>query len=137
MPSLIPDSHRDLLEGPIIVAFATIMPDGHPQVTPVWCTYDGTYVIVNATADRQKHHNILARPDVTVMAVDPDNQFRFIEVRGVVEDIVEDETGDNMNSLALLYTGKPKRYGIEAPPKEESMRLMYMIKPTRVNFAQG
>ncbi len=137
MSALIPDSHKDLLEGPVIVAFATIMPDGHPQVTPVWCAYDGTHVIVNATAERQKHKNIIARPDVTVMAVDPQNQFRFIEVRGVVEDIVEDDDGENMNSLALLYTGKPKRYGIEAPPKEESLRLMYMIKPLKVNLGRG
>ena len=131
----IPDSHRDLLDRPIIAAFATIMPDGRPQVTPVWCNYDGTHVIVNATSGRQKHRNIIDRPQVTLMLVDPLNQFRFMEVRGIVEDITPDDGGENMNMLALQYTGKPKRYGIEAPPREVDERLLYKIKPLKVNVA--
>jgi len=87
MSSIIPESHRDLLERHIIAAFATIMSDGHPQVTPVWCSYDGTHIIVNATADRQKHKNILRDSRVSIMAFDPDNQFRYIEIRGIVEEI--------------------------------------------------
>src|SRR5690606_3994162 len=66
MTSLIPDSHRDLLDRPIIVALATTMPDNTIQVTPVWCSYDGTHIIVNATAVRQKHRNMRDRPHVTV-----------------------------------------------------------------------
>lgn len=135
MPSIIPETHRDLLEGPIIVALATLMPDGYPQVTPVWCSYDGIHIIVNATADRQKHKNMVARPQVTVMAFDPQNQFRYLEVRGIVEEITAEGGGESMNELALLYTGKPKRYGIEAPPREVSERLLYKIRPVHVNYA--
>lgn len=133
MSPLIPESHRDLLDDPIIVAFGTIMPDGHPQITPVWCSYDGTRIIVNATANRQKHLNILARPNVTIMAYDPKNQFRYIEVRGIVEEITAEGGGESMNQLSLLYTGKPKRYGIEAPPQDVDERLLYKIKPIHVN----
>jgi PPOX class probable F420-dependent enzyme len=135
MTALIPESHRDLLDGPIIVALATLMPDRQPQVTPVWCSYDGSHVIVNATADRQKHHNMVQRPQVTVMAFDPENQFRYIEVRGIVEEITAESGGESMNELSLLYTGKPKRYGIEAPPREVSERLLYKIRPVRVHTA--
>jgi PPOX class probable F420-dependent enzyme len=132
MSAKIPEAYRDLLDRPIIVALATLMPDGHPQVTPVWCSYDGTHIIVNATANRQKHRNMVARPQVTVMAFDPDNQFRFIEVRGIVEEITADGGGESMNELAMLYTGKPKRYGIEAPAREVEERLLYKIKPVHV-----
>lgn len=135
MTSLIPDSHRDLLERPIIVAFGTLMPDGHPQITPVWCSYDGTHIVVNATAGRQKHRNVLERPQVTIMAFDPDNQFRYIEIRGLVEEITTEGGGESMNELALAYTGKPKRYGIEAPPREVDERYLYKIKPVHVNTA--
>ena len=135
MASLIPDSHKDLLERPIIVSFGTIMPDGQIQITPVWCSYDGTHIIVNATAGRQKHRNIVARPQVTLMAFDPLNQFRYIEVRGIVEEITAEGGGESMNALALQYTGKPKRYGIEAPPREVDERLLYKIKPTKVRTA--
>ncbi len=62
MTATIPNSHRDLLDGPVIAALATLMPDGQPQLTPVWCSYDGTYVIVNVTAERQKAKNMAARP---------------------------------------------------------------------------
>lgn len=135
MTSLIPDSHKDLLERPIIVAFGTIMPDGQIQITPVWCSYDGTHIIINATAGRQKHRNVLARPHVTIMAFDSLNQFRYIEVRGIVEEITAEGGGESMNELALQYTGKPKRYGIEAPPRDVDERLLYKIKPITVNTA--
>jgi PPOX class probable F420-dependent enzyme len=137
MTAQIPESHRDLLDGPIIAALATLMPDGQPQVTPVWCSYDGTYVIVNATADRQKHKNMVERPRVTLMVVDPQNQFRYLEIRGVVEVITAEGGGESMNELSLLYTGKPKRYGIEAPPREALERLLYKIKPTHVNHSKA
>lgn len=133
MPSMIPDSHRDLLDRPIIAALATTMPDNTIQVTPVWCSYDGTHVIVNATADRQKHNNMRDRPHVTLMAFDTDNQFRYIEIRGLVEEITAEGGGESMNELSLLYTDKPKRYGIEALPREELERLLYKIKPLKVN----
>lgn len=135
MTSTIPESHRDLLDGPIIAALATLMPNSQIQVTPVWCSYDGTHVIVNATADRQKHKNMVERPDVTLMLFDPQNQFRYLEIRGVVEAITAAGGGENMNELSLLYTGKPRRYGIEVPPREVSERLLYKIKPTHVNFS--
>ncbi len=135
MAAHIPDSHRDLVDGPVIAALATLMPDGQPQVTPVWCSYDGTYVIVNATADRQKHKNMAERPRVTLMMFDPHNQFRYLEIRGLVEEITAEGGGESMNELSLLYTGQPKRYGIEAPARAVSERLLYKIRPTQVNYS--
>ncbi len=129
----IPDSHRDLLDRAIIAALATVMPDGQVQVTPVWCSYDGTHVIVNATADRQKHKNMVERPQVTLMLFDPQNQFRYLEIRGVVEEITAEGGGESMNEMSLVYMGKPKRYGIEAPAREVLERLLYKIMPTHVN----
>ncbi len=135
MGATIPDSHRYLLDSGILVSLATLMPDGQIQVTPVWCSYDGNYVIVNATADRQKHKNMVERPNVTIMVFDPQNQFRYLEVRGVVEVITAEGGGESMNELSLLYTGKPKRYGIEAPSRDILERLLYKIKPLHVNVS--
>jgi PPOX class probable F420-dependent enzyme len=132
MIAAIPESHLDLLTEPITVALVTMMPDGHPQCHPVWCDYDGTYIRVNAGSGRQKGRNMHRDPRVTVLAVDPQDSFRYLEVRGIVEDIVIDETGNHMNALSLQYTGKPKRYGIEAPPREVDTRIIYKIRPTRV-----
>ncbi|MBI1276810.1 MAG: TIGR03618 family F420-dependent PPOX class oxidoreductase [Anaerolineaceae bacterium] len=135
MGSEIPESHRDLLDSAVLASLATLMPDGQIQVTPVWCSYDCSYVIVNATADRQKHKNMVERPHVTLMLFDPDNQFRYMEIRGIVEVITAEGGGESMNELSLKYTGKPKRYGIEAPAREVLERLLYKIRPLRVNVS--
>lgn len=133
---MIPDSHLDLLMESVTVALVTMMPDGQPQCTPVWCDYDGTHILVNAGIGRQKDRNIRRNPKVTVLAVDPANSYRFLEVRGVVDEITEDGAEDNMNALSLQYRGIPKRYGDGAPPKEVEARVIYKIRPVRV-IARG
>ena len=132
----IPDSHTDLLTEPVTVSFVTMMPDGQPQCTPVWCDYDGTHILVNAGIGRQKDRNIRRNPKVTVLAIDPQDSYRFLEVRGVVDEITEEGAEDNMNNLSLQYRGVPKRYGDGAPPREVERRVVYKIKPVRV-IARG
>ena len=101
----IPTEYRDLLVRPVLVSFATVMPDGQPQVTPVWIDYDGTYLRVNTAAGRQKHRNMEARPQVTILAIDPDNSGRYLEVRGTVVRI-DPEGGDaHIDALARKYLG--------------------------------
>ena len=72
----IPDKYLDLLERPVVVTLATIMPGGEPQLTPVWCNYDGRHIWVNTTRARQKWRNMRARPQVSILAVDPEKWWR-------------------------------------------------------------
>lgn len=72
----IPDKYRDLLDRPIVVSLATLMSDGSPQVQPVWCSFDGTHILVNTEKGRQKYRNMSRRPAVTVLAIDPDDDTR-------------------------------------------------------------
>ena len=62
----VPDSHKSLLTAPVLAHLATLMPDGRPQVHPVWCDYDGTFLRVNAADDRQKTRNLRLRRWATV-----------------------------------------------------------------------
>lgn len=64
MPTTIPGSHRDLIDGPVLVTFTTIMPDGQPQSTIVWCNSDGDHILVNSVAGRRKDKNIRRDPRV-------------------------------------------------------------------------
>lgn len=128
----IPDSHRDLLTSGVTVALTTLMPDGHPQCTPVWCDYDGVHILVNAGIGRQKDHNIRRDRRVNILAIDPANPYRYLEVRGVVEVITEEDAEESMSALALKYTGQPKRYGQGAPPHEVEARVVYKIRPEHV-----
>lgn len=127
----IPESYRDLLERPVVVSLATVSPSGQPQVTPVWVDYDGTYVRVNSARGRQKVGNMTARSQVTVLAVDPDNPYRWLQVQGSVEQITEDGAVDHINQLSLKYTGEPDYYK-NNPMRGKETRVMFKIVPTNV-----
>lgn len=135
MTEQIPESHIDLLNDPVYVNLATVMPDGQPQVTVVWASYDGEYVLINSTRDRQKTRNIERHPKVTVLAVDPDNPYHYLEIRGEVEEITEEGALEHIDQLAQQYAGVDKYYGGVAPADMEGKqtRVIYKIKPTHVN----
>lgn len=129
MSTKIPDTHHDLLDGPVVVMLATVMPDGQPQVTPVWASRSGDEVWVNSAKGRQKDKNMRERPQATVSAVDPANPYRWIEVRGnVVETVEGDAALEHINALAHTYMGKD--YPLLQEGEE---RVIYKIAPTRAN----
>lgn len=128
----IPEKYRDLLERPVTVSLATILPDGRPQVTPVWCDLDNGHIRVNTAKGRRKHRDMVERPDVTVMALDPDNSFRYVEVRGRVVDITEDGADAHIDKLAKEYLG------VDLYPNhtDDETRIICTIEP-QVISAQG
>lgn len=128
----IPDQYTDLLTEPVTVGLATLLPDGQPQVTPVWVDFDGTYVKVNTSANRQKARDMQARPQVTVLAIDPKNPQRYLEVRGKVVNITEEGALEHIDKMAKKYAGLDKYPWLQ--PGE--VRVIAYIEPTRV-YAQG
>src|SRR5512140_2085873 len=81
----IPESHLDLLTKPVHGVLTTMMPDGQPQSSLVWCDYDGECACVNTTLQRQKGRNLLRDPKVSLLIVDPENTGRFLSIRGDAE----------------------------------------------------
>jgi PPOX class probable F420-dependent enzyme len=134
MSATIPESHRDLLEGPIYVTLATVMPDGQPHATIVWCSYDGSHVLINTRRGTQKERNMRKRSMATIMAIDPQNPYRYLEIRGSVDEITEEGGLDHINQLAQLYANKPTFYGGVAPAEMEDkvVRVICKIRPRRV-----
>ncbi len=135
MTTTIPDSHRDLLEGPVYVTLATVMPDGQPQLTIVWANYDGTHIKINTARGRQKDKNLKARPQTTILAMDPNDGYRWLEVRGVVAEMTEEGAVDHIDELCELYTGKSPYYGTFRTPerRHQETRVIVKIRPVRVN----
>ncbi len=126
--AMIPETFYDLLDGPVVVWLATLMADGQPQVTPVWCSRHGNEVWVNSAVGRQKDINMKTRPQVTVGALDPTNPYRYLEIRGRVVETVEGPAAhEHIEALSQLYFGRPYPYG--APGEQ---RCIYKIEPTRV-----
>ncbi|QKT06409.1 PPOX class F420-dependent oxidoreductase [Gordonia sp. X0973] len=123
--SVIPDSHRDLLTRPLYAHLATIRPDGSPQVNPMWFSWDGEFVYFTNTTNRQKYKNVSANPHVAFSVNDPEQPYRYLEVRGVVERIDEDSTG-------ALFAALADRYGLamDGPPGDVEHRVVYVVRPT-------
>lgn len=128
MNNKIPDSHVDLLKGPVYVQLASHMKDGSIQVHPVWCSYEGTYILINSAKGRVKDKNIRLNPSVTVFAGDPCDPERWIEVRGTVAEITEDGADGHLDDLSeLYYKERPCRFH-----KKGVIRVIYKVKPERV-----
>ena len=129
MSNTIPDKYRDLFEKKAFGQLATLMNDGSPQVTPVWCDFDGKHVRVNSALGRVKDKNVRRNPKVAISLQDPDNPYRYITVRGTVEEITQAGADDHIDALAKKYLGKDKYPG--RTPGE--VRVIYKIRPDRVS----
>jgi PPOX class probable F420-dependent enzyme len=134
MPVPIPESHRDLLCQPAHGVLTTMMPDGQPQSSVVWVDYDGCYVRINTTLERQKGRNMQANPKVTLLVIDPANTSRWIEVRGRVIEMTADGAADHADMLTRRYRGKQHFYGDVYPVEQQAKetRVIVKIMPIRV-----
>ena len=133
MVALIPDSHQDLLDRRVFVTATTLMPDGTPQSSVVWWDYEGDLIRVNTARGRQKEKNLLRNPKITLLAVDPDDGYRWLEIRGVVESITEEGGRDHIEKLSRKYENQ-KYYGgfnTRRNPEDET-RVIVNIRPVRV-----
>jgi PPOX class probable F420-dependent enzyme len=124
----IPDSFKDLLQKKAFANVATVNADGTPQVTPVWVDYDGTHVRFNTAKGRVKDRNLRRNPAVALTVVDPDNAYRYIQVRGKVRRITENGADAHIDALAKKYTGQD-RYAHRQPGE---VRVIYKIALERV-----
>ena len=125
---IVPDSHADLLqdEPPALAYLATIMPDGSPQVTPLWFNTDGTHILVSSAKGRVKDRNMRARPRVALIIQDPRKDNRYVQIRGRVVEISEVGALEHMDQLSMKYR---KRHWQAV---EGQMRVMYKILPESV-----
>ena len=120
-----PNKFLDLLqeETKALLYLATIMPDGSPQVTPVWFNTDGDDVLINTNEGRVKDKNMKARPQVAMTIQDPDEQERYLGIRGEVVSYTKEGADEHINQLSLKYKNRPWTY------RAGQQRIIYRIKP--------
>lgn len=125
----IPAGFMDLMtEKTAFAHIATVMPDGTPQVTPVWFDYTNGVVRVNTAKGRVKARNMREGSAVALSILDPDNAYRYIQIRGRVRRATEQGAEAHIDSLARKYLGKDK-YPFARPGE---VRIMYEIEPGSV-----
>src|SRR5689334_15001332 len=109
MAATIPDNFRDLLEKKVAFAnLATVLGDGSPQVTPVWFDYANGHLRVNTALGRVKARTLKPGAKVALSIMDPDNAYRYIQIRGHVTRTTQDGADPHIDSLAKKYLGKDK-----------------------------
>ena len=107
---------------------ATLMPDGTPQVTPVWFDYRDGAIRVNSARGRVKDRNMKEGAAVALSILDPDNPYRYLQIRGRVRKVTEEGAAAHIDSLAKKYIGQDK-YPWSKPG---DVRVTYEIEPRRV-----
>lgn len=121
----VPEKYQDLLKGANFAHVATIGPGGEPQNNPVWVDWDGTHIKFSQTKTRQKLRNVGRDPRVAMSVVDPENPYRYLEVRGIVDHIEEDPQNDFINAMAKKYMGVDE-YLYHQPGEE---RVVVYVEP--------
>jgi PPOX class probable F420-dependent enzyme len=127
-----PASHADLLDRPLFAHLATVRPDGSPQSSVMWFAWDGSVIRITHTRTRQKFANLAHEPRVALSIADPDDQYRFLEVRGRVESVTDDD------GQASFYKSLQHRYGMDYPVSDAAVRVVVAIRPDKyVAVASG
>ncbi|HSL31425.1 MAG TPA: TIGR03618 family F420-dependent PPOX class oxidoreductase [Anaerolineales bacterium] len=125
-----PAEFRDLFqdETKALLYLATLMADGSPQLTPVWFSADEEHILVNTNEGRTKDRNMRARPRVAMVIQDPDNQDRYLGMRGDVIGYTREGADEHINRLSLKYYNKPWTY------REGQRRVIFRIKPSHFDL---
>jgi len=127
----IPETHMDLISDDVqsYAYLATSMPDGSPQVTPVWFNTDDMHLLINSAKGRVKDRNMRARPNIAVAIHSQDKPYRYIQLRGEVVEITEVDARQHINELSKKYTGNP-HYTLNDP---DEVRVIYKLLPKRIH----
>jgi PPOX class probable F420-dependent enzyme len=130
----IPPDFLDLADGPPVAALSTVMLDGQPQTTAVWCDYDGEYVRVNTMRGFRKEKNMRRNPRVTLLCYDPAEPLRALEIRGLVVEMTEVGAMAHLDELAWRYTGAAPYFGACVPHelRQTEIPILCKIRPTHV-----
>lgn len=126
--TVIPESHRALLDQPNIGHLATLRPDGSIQLNDMWFAFDGEKIRFTHTNKRRKFRNLLENPAMTLSVTDPENSYRYLELRGHLVDTIADPTG-------AYYAELDQRYGSASPttPADAPDRVILVMAIDRVN----
>jgi PPOX class probable F420-dependent enzyme len=123
--TVIPASHEDLLTRPLYAHLGTIRPDGAPQVNPMWFRWDGELIWFTCTTTRRKYHNMTKEPRISLSINDPEQPYRYLEVRGVVERTDPDPEGEFFAVLAGRYGMR-----LDGPVGDREHRVAIGVRPT-------
>ncbi len=131
--NVIPEQYLDLLESTALAHIATLGPRGEPQSSPVWFGWDGTSIRFSQTKTRQKYYNVRRDSRIALSIVDPNNPYRYLEIRGTVVGIEEDPDLAFINAMAKKYMNLDT-YPYHQPTDQ---RIVIVVQPQHTSQMGG
>jgi PPOX class probable F420-dependent enzyme len=127
----IPENFHDLLQDDVkaFLFLGTLMPDGSPQVTPIWFNTDGEHILINSARGRVKDRNMRRDPRIALCIHDPANPYRYLQIRGRIIEITEEGADDHINALMFKYHGE-RKYPWKRPGE---VRVKYIVQIEKVD----
>ncbi len=129
--------YRELLDRPIVIMLGLIGPDGRIGLTPMWFDYEGDKILVNTALHRAKCGWIRNNPQLTILIVNPDNPYHWVQIKGTVEEerLEWEEGGEavtaQLDRIWTKYTGNEPPYGLRDPSIDEK-RVLFVCRIDRV-----
>ena len=129
--------YKALLDRPITVVLGLIGPDGRVGLTPMWFDYEGDKILVNTASHRAKCEWIRKRPQLTLLIVNPDNPYHWVQIKCTVESEQREwESGGDrvtkqLDTIWTKYTGNAPPYGLRDPGIEEK-RVLFVCRVDRI-----
>ncbi len=133
----LPPAHRALLEDetPVTAVLATTNANGRPQLTPVWVSHDGENINLNSARGRLKDRNLRARPQASILLMNPEDPYHWMSIDGVIERVIDEDdpnvghlATENIDAHAQKYMGRTP-YPLRNPGE---VRVLYKLRPTRI-----
>jgi PPOX class probable F420-dependent enzyme len=119
---------KKLLGKKTFAHLATVMPDGSPQVSPVWVDIEGDTILVNSAEGRLKDKNVRRDQRVALSATDPENPYEAVMIRGRVVEVTKQGADEHIDRMAKKYIGKDK-YPFSQPGE---VRVLYRIEADKI-----
>src|ERR1051326_6496325 len=121
-----PEAYLDLLERPLFAHFATVARDGSPRVNPMWFLWDNDAGVLKLTNTNQRFNfrYLKDNPRVALSIIDPDNGYRYLQVRGEINHVEPDPTGAFYQTLQQRYRGHTTEVA------DRAVRVVFTIRPT-------
>lgn len=128
---MIPDTYADLLEWETrsFAHVATVGPGGEPHSSPVWFDWDGESIKFSLTTGRQKYRNLEKDRRISLSIIDPENDYRYVEVRGELVEVEPDSNIDFISRMAKKYIDED-RYPWH---REGDERVVMVVRPVKVS----
>ena len=129
--------YKELLDRPIVITLGLIGPDGRVGLTPMWFDHEGDQILVNTAAHRRKCGWIRNNPQLTVLIVNPDNPYHWVQIKCTVEreELEDGPNGERvtrqLDKIWQRYTGNEPPYGLRDPSIDEE-RVLFVCRIDRI-----